>query len=550
MAAAETIPETESDYVVVGAGSAGAVLANRLSEDGHRSVTVLEAGGSDWNVWVQIPLGYGRCFFHSALNWRLETEACDALGGRRNYWPRGKVMGGSSSINAMVWVRGHPADFDDWAREAPGWSWADVAPVFRRMEDWSGGANDHRGAGGPLPVRDITAEVHPLCTRYRAAAAELQIPWNDDYNGASMEGASIYQITTKGGFRASTARCYLRPALGRANLRLELHAEVTRILIEGGRAVGVEFRRNGRLARVRARREVILSAGAIGSPKILQLSGLGPAEHLARLGIPVHRDMREVGRNLQDHLGLSNIYRTRVPTLNQVLRPWSGRIRCGLDYVFRRRGPLSMSVNQGGGFLRLRPEADRPDIQVYFSPLSYSVTTPGYRALMEPDAFPGLILGFNPTKPTSRGHLAIRTADPSDPPEIHPNYLATEDDRALIREGVRLMRRIAAAPALAEVIDAEVTPGDQCQSDDELGAFARDHASTVFHPCGTCRMGRAESGAVVDHRLRVHGVAGLRVVDASIFPTIPTGNTNAPAIMVGERGAELIREDAALGAVA
>ena len=387
--------------------------------------------------------------------------------------------------------------------------------------------------------------MHPICQAYLAAAEEAQIPFNPDYNAAAMDGAAIYQVTTRGGFRASTSRCYLRPALKRANLRLVLGAHVTRIMFEGRRATGIRYRHQGAEHVARARREVILAAGAINSPQVLQLSGIGPAGLLGGHGIPVVIDAPHVGGHLQDHLCTDNLYRARIPTLNQLLRPWAGRLRVGLQYLLRRRGPLSLSVNQAGGFVRLRPESDRPDIQLYCSPLSYTKAPPGKRPMMRPDPFPAFLISSNPTRPTSRGHLAIRSADPFEAPEIHPNYLATEDDRRAMIDGIRLVRRIAAAPSLASVIETEVLPGPDAVTDDDLAAFVREQSWTVFHPCGTCRMGQDPAGAVVDPRLRVHGISALRVVDASIFPTIPTGNTNAPTIMVAEKAAGMILEDAA-----
>ena len=359
-----------------------------------------------------------------------------------------------------------------------------------------------------------------------------------------MEGAALYQITTKGGRRASAARCYLRPAMRRANLKVETGAHVTRILFEGRRAVGVEYLRRGQPLRAMARGEVILSGGAINSPQLLQLSGIGPGAVLQRHGIGVLHDAPHVGRNLQDHLGVDALYRARVPSLNQELRPVLGKLWAGLRYVMTRKGPLSLSLNQGGGFVRVMEGAERPDLQLYFSPVSYTRAPAGTRPLMNPDPFPGFLLGFNPCKPTSAGYLQIRSPDPLAPPEMYGNYLDTDYDRAVMLAGFRLIRRIAQTPALSAVIEEEIMPGRHVDSDGDLADSIRETSWTVFHQCGTCRMGRDPAQSVVDARLRVHGVEGLRVADAAIFPTIPSGNTNAPAIMVGERASDLILQDA------
>jgi choline dehydrogenase len=534
----------EFDYIIVGAGSAGCVLADRLSASGKHGVLVLEAGPSDLNFWIRMPIGYGKVFHDASVNWKYLTEPVEGFGGRQSYWPRGKVLGGSSSINAMVFVRGHPSDFDDWAAAgATGWGWDAVAPVFRRMEDWAGGADAYRGAGGPLTVHDQTGEVHPVCDAFFAAAGETGLAMAPDYNGAGMEGVAAYQINTRGGLRASAARCYLRPAMKRPNVRVLTRAMVTRVVFEDGRAVGVEYVRGGETRTARARAEVILSGGAVNSPQVLQLSGIGPGAVLRAAGIGVRRDAPAVGRHLQDHLGLDILYRSKVATLNQVLRPWWGKLRVGLQYLLLRKGPLSISVNHAGGFARSGPGLARPDLQLYFQPMSYTRAPVGTRPLMQPDPFPGFLLGFNPCRPTSRGEIMVRSADPLMPPAIRPNYLATEADRAAMLTGMRYIRRIAAAAALRDIIAAEIKPGPEVEDDAALAQYTRDNAWTVFHPSCTCRMGVDPATSAVDPRLRVHGVAGLRVVDASVFPNVTSGNTNAPTIMVAERAAELILED-------
>ncbi|MBS9716006.1 GMC family oxidoreductase [Pseudohalocynthiibacter aestuariivivens] len=534
----------EYDYIIVGAGSAGSVLANRLSENEKNSVLVLEAGGSDCSFWVQLPIGYGKTFHDERFNWKYTTEPDPGLNGNRIYWPRGKVMGGSSSINAMVYVRGHPLDYDDWAKVAPGWGWSDVAPIFRKVEDWAGGADGVRGEGGPLHVHDISNEVHGLTRTYLTAAKQAGIRFNLDYNGEYMEGASLYQITTRNGRRESTSRSYLRPALRRRNLDLQLEAHVTRVLFEGRQASGVEFTQGGEKKTAKAKREVILCGGAINSPQLLQLSGVGPESLLRNLGIPVVQASPEVGRNLMDHLGFGHHYKANVPTLNQDLNSVLGKLRAGLQYLLRRSGPLSLSLNQGGGFVRIDTNADRPDTQLYFSPCSFTSAPVGTRPVMTLDPFKGFMIGFNPCKPTSAGHLRIRSADPFETPEMHANYLATEYDCRIMLAGSKLLRKIARSPALDAAIELEIPVATSAMQDDELLSFIRENASTVFHQCGTCRMGTDASANVVDARLRVHGVHGLRVADASVFPTIPTGNINAPAIMVGEKAAEITLEDA------
>ncbi|WP_108662768.1 GMC family oxidoreductase [Acuticoccus kandeliae] len=533
------------DVVVVGAGSAGCVVAARLSERPDLSVTVLEAGGSDRSVWVRMPIGYGGAFYHPTLNWRYYTEPDEGLGGRKAYWPRGKVVGGSSSINAMVYIRGQAADYDGWAAAGnPGWSYRDLLPYFRKLETNLPGGDTWRGDSGPITVRDVADDAHPLSHAFVAAAEKAGFLRNPDFNGADQEGVGFYQITTRGGLRCSAATGYLHPALKRPNLRLVTHATVMRVLFEGRRAVGVEYLKDGTTHRLMARREVVLSAGAIGSPQILQLSGVGDPERLGPLGIATTVNAPAVGRNLMDHVGFDLVYESKVPTLNATLGPLLARGRAGLHYLLTRGGPLSLSVNQAGGFVRGDAGRARPNLQLYFSPLSYTRAVPGKRRLTAPDSFPGFMLGISNCHPKSRGWLHIRSVDPTAPPEIHPHYFSAPEDLEELLDSVALMRAIAAEPPLASAILRELAPGPDVTDRDGLIHYIRERTTSVFHPSGTCRMGPDPSdGAVVDPTLKLHGAEGLRVADASIMPAITAGNLNAPSLMIGEKASDLIRAD-------
>ena len=532
------------DFVIVGAGSAGCVLANRLTESGRHRVLLLEAGGSDRNFWVRMPIGYGKTFHHPRLNWRYLSEPVPGLGGRETYWPRGKVLGGSSAINAMVYIRGQREDYDAWeALGNPGWGWRGVGDIFRRMEDNLAGADEHRGTGGPLTVTSISGSEHPTCDAFIAACEAVQLPRNQDFNGATQEGAGLYQITTRNGVRASAASAFLRPAMRRPNLRVVTQAQVTRILFEGRRAVGVEYRTGDRVHMAGAGSEVILSAGAVNSAHLLQLSGVGPGTLLQARGVAVVQALAGVGENLQDHLCIDHVYRANRPTLNAVLRPWWGRVLVGLRYLATRTGPLSLSVNQAGGFFRSDPSRPRPNMQLYFSPLSYTRATPGKRQLMLPDKEPGFLLGVSNCHPKSRGHVRLRSADPYAAPAIQPNYLAEREDVDELLDGSAMLRRIAAAGPLADIIERELRPGPDAVTRAGMEADLRERAGSVFHASGTCRMGPDPATDVVDARLKVHGLAGLRVVDASIFPLLPSGNINGPAMMTGWKGADLILAD-------
>lgn len=529
------------DFIIIGAGSAGCVLADRLTENGRHQVLLLEAGGSDFHPWVQVPIGYGKAFYNKSLNWMYMTEADPGLNGRSSYWPRGKVIGGSSSINAMVYIRGQRTDFDDWAALGnSGWGWDEVLPYFKKSEQYEGGGNQWRGGNGPLFVSDMSDDLHSLCQTYLKAGQEHGYRLNLDFNGETPEGVGLYQNTAKNGRRMSAARAYLHPARHRKNLHVIKRAHATRLLFDGHKAIGVEYRHRGAIVSATAAKEVILSAGSINSPQLLQVSGIGAADSLKPLGIEMIHEAPAVGRNLQDHVGLDYLYHSKVPTLNDQLRPLWGKFLHGIQYVLTRRGPLSLGVNQAGGFVRSRPALDRPNMQLYFSPVSYTKAPPGQRPLMNPDPFSGFLLGFQPTRPTSRGHLHVTSSDPFEHPAIHPNYLSTNHDIEEMLEGCRIMRDLAATPAFASVIEREIVPGPKIHEVDDLIDDIRQRSGTVFHPVSTCRMGPDAKDSVVDAQLRVHGLDGLRVVDASVFPTVTSGNTNAPTIMVAEKASDMI----------
>lgn len=532
------------DYVIVGAGSAGSALAERLSRDPAIRVALVEAGGTDKRFFVQMPLGYGKTFYDSRFNWGYKAEPDPGLAGQSDYWPRGKIIGGSGSLNAMVWIRGAAADYDGWAAEGnPGWAFADVLPDFKAIEDNEAGANEWRGTGGPIHITDPTAMLHPLSRRFIEAGLQAGFPHNPDFNGATQEGVGVYQINTKGGWRCSSARAFLWPALKRNNLVLFSNTMTTRVLIDGGRATGIEIIRNGQTARLEAAGEVILASGAVNTPQLLQLSGIGRGEDQRAAGLPVLVESPAVGHYLQDHLGINYTYRAKGESLNAQLRSWWGKLSFGMDFLLRGRGPLSLSLNQGGGFVKSRPELDRPNIQLYLQAISTFTGKTGTRPLLTPDPFPGFNLGLSSCRPTSRGTILARNPDPLAAPAIRANAYGTEQDRRDMLEGVKLLRRLARQPALAEIIDTELAPGPDVASDEQLMADFARRSGTVYHPCGTARMGTDIGTSVVDHRLRVHGVTGLRVADASVFPAVISGNTNAAAIMVGYRAGGMMLED-------
>jgi choline dehydrogenase len=517
------------DYVIVGAGSAGCVLAARLSQTRAVRVLLLEAGGPATARELAIPAAFSR-MFRTAYDWAYQTEPEPALDGRRLYWPRGKVLGGSSSLNAMIYVRGHRGDYDDWARLGnAGWAFTDVLPYFRRAEHQQRGASDVHGAGGPLAVCDLRT-VNVLSRAFVAAGVELGFPANPDFNGPEQHGFGLYQVTQRYGRRESAATAYLRPARRRPNLAIRTGAHATRVLLERGRAVGVEYIAGARKIQVRATREVLLCGGSVNSPQLLLLSGIGPADQLRSHGIVVADDLPGVGENLQDHLAVAVTYECRAP----VTLINAERFRSLLAFLLFRRGPLTSNVAEAGAFVSTRPEARRPDIQFHFGPawfVEHGFGNP-----------PGHGFTFGPTllRPRSRGRIRLRSADPLAPPVIEASYLSQSADVAPLVAGVRLARRLAATRAFDGFCGGEALPGITVTDDGDLAAYVRSRAETLYHPVGTCRMG-ADAGAVVDDRLRVRGIEGLRVVDASVMPSIPGGNTNAPTIMIAEKAADLIR---------
>jgi choline dehydrogenase len=539
--------EEEFDYIVVGAGSAGCVLAGRLSEDPATRVLLLEAGPADNSLWIHLPIGYGKTMWSPTYNWRFETDPDPNMNGRRIYWPRGKTLGGSSSINGLIYIRGQREDYDHWAALGnAGWGYDDVLPYFIRSEGNQRGADAFHGADGPLKVSDIGAK-HELIEAFIEGAQQigpLSVRRTEDFNGAEQSGAGYYQLTTHQGWRCSTARAYLEPAKGRSNLRIATEALATGLMFEGRRAAGVRYTQGGAAKRARCRAEVLLCAGAIQSPQLLQLSGIGPRALLEQRGVPLVHELPGVGENLQDHLQIRLGYECTKPiTTNDQLNSWMGQARMGLEWLLHRTGPLAVGINQGGCFMRAladangQPVAATPDIQFHVATLSADM------AGGKVHPWSGFTLSICQLRPESRGHIRIRSRDPAEPPEMQPNYLATELDRATAVAGVKAARAIAASPAMRPYVKREVKPGPDATSDADLLEFCRNNGATIFHPTGTCRMG-SDPLAVVDARLRVHGIGGLRVVDCSAMPTLVSGNTNAPAVMMAEKAVDLLREDA------
>ncbi|MFG0268774.1 GMC family oxidoreductase [Pseudomonas sp. zjy_14] len=532
------------DYIIAGAGSAGCILAARLSESGRHSVLLLEAGGKDSSPWFKLPVGFAKLYYNPTFNWMYYSQPQAELAGRSLYAPRGKVQGGSGSINAMIYVRGQAHDFDDWAASgAEGWSFKDVLPYFRKLESHPAGDSEYHGAKGPIGITPMKGQAHPICDVFLDACDQLGYPRSEDFNGEHFEGAGIYDVNVRNGQRSSSSIAYLHPALGRPNLSIEHHALVEKVLFEGERAVGVRISQNGVLRQFHARREVILAAGAVDTPKILQLSGVGDPVLLKQHGIPLHHHLPAVGKNLQDHLCVSYYYEASIPTLNDVFGSLFGKLKLGLQYLLTRKGPLSLSVNQSGGFFRSDDQQQHPNLQLYFNPLSYQIPKSN-KATLKPEPYSGFLLCFNPCRPTSRGEIRIASSDPKVPALIDPNYLSTQKDIDEAIQGSRLIRRIMQAPALQSITMREVLPGPVVEDDSSMLQYFRENCGSIYHLCGSCAMGADSRTSVVDSRLQVHGLHGLRIVDASIFPNVTSGNTNAAVMMVAEKGADLILMDA------
>jgi choline dehydrogenase len=526
------------DYIIIGAGSAGCVLANRLSANPKHSVCLIEAGPPDYSPWIHLPIGYGKTMWDPSVNWKFHTEPDPEMNNRPIYWPRGKCLGGSSSINGLIFIRGQKEDYDHWHDLGnDGWSWDEVLPYFKKAE-----GNDRLGEPlhsqiGPLRASSIK-KTHPLVEAFIKSANQLGVPTTDDFNNLQQEGVGYYQLSTHNGLRCSAAKAYLKPIKSRQNLSIITNAQVSKILFKDQQAVGIEYFQGGSKHQIASQKEIILSAGALQSPQLLQLSGIGPASLLQKFGIPIVHDSPGVGKNLQDHLQYRLIYELNQNiSTNVELSSLMGRIKIGLDWLLFRSGPLSIGINQGGLFTKVMPQSKTPDIQFHLATLSADM------AGGKVHPFPGFTMSVCQLRPESRGYVEIASPDPLIPPKMVANYLTTEHDRATSIAAVKFARKIAQTNPLQGLIRREIKP-ERAESDEDLLEFCRNNGATIFHPTGTCQMGPShQKDAVLDCELRVRGVGGLRVVDCSAMPTLPSGNTNWPAVMMGERAADLILQD-------
>lgn len=532
------------DYVIVGAGSAGCVLAGNLSACGKHSVLLLEAGPDRNGFWIKTPLGYGHSIFNDTVNWMYASEPEAGLGGRSIPVPRGRIVGGSSAINAMVYMRGTQADYDEWAHDKhPDWTWAKVLSSYKKIEDHCVRDQWH-GTGGPLQVNSRAGVAHPICDAFLEAGQQLQLPRNNDFNGESIDGLGYYHHTIcSAGKRMSSARGWLEPARRRSNFRLEANAQAVRLEFDDQQVSGVVYRQGDKLFTAKARREVVLACGAINTPQLLMVSGIGPGASLQDKGIEVQHELAAVGQHMQDHFAYDMHFRSRVPTMNQQIGSWHGKLLAGLQYYLFGSGPLSSGTTHAGGFVRSAPSRDRPNLQLYFSPLTRDLRPGAPGRMAQADSYAAFSIGACNTRPKSRGDISLSSHDIRDAPLIRFNFLDHEDDLTEMIEGARALRTLADTPALRQIIEREYLPGPEIARDEDLVRDIRARGYSIYHPCSTCRMGDNTTQSVVNSRLKVHGMEGLRVADASVMPFVLTGNLNGPSMMIGQRASEIILED-------